>query len=133
MGSRWRGVVVAATDPSRLARWWAEVLGYRILTERHDVVEVGPGEEHPLISFCRVAVTPAGAGRVHLDLRVDDRDAELERLVNMGARLVEGSATGGRVALVDPEGNEFHLLPDAARAPAVPAVPADGVATAPSL
>jgi predicted enzyme related to lactoylglutathione lyase len=108
MGNRWRGVVVPAVDPARLSRWWAEVLGYRILDERHDEVDVGPGDGHPLISFAR-SEGAGGPGRVHLDLAVDDRDAELERLVNMGARPVE-QAADGRLVLVDPEGNEFSLL-----------------------
>jgi predicted enzyme related to lactoylglutathione lyase len=109
MGSRWRGVVVVATDPARLSRWWAEVLGYRILDERHDGIDVGPGEGSPLLTFAPATVAPPGPSRVHLDISVDDRDAELERLVDMGARPVEGGAAG-RVVLVDPEGNEFSLL-----------------------
>jgi len=40
MGSRWYAVVVAATDPARLARWWAEVLDYRIAYEKHDEVGI---------------------------------------------------------------------------------------------
>ncbi len=114
MGNRWRGVVVTATDPARLSRWWAEVLGYRILDERHDEVDVGPGDGHPLLSFAKASTDvdgrgPDGQSRLYLDLTVDDRDAELERLVNMGARPVERAADG-RVVLVDPEGNEFTLL-----------------------
>ena len=33
MSSRWTEVVVDAIDPARLGRWWAEVLGYRLLAE----------------------------------------------------------------------------------------------------
>jgi predicted enzyme related to lactoylglutathione lyase len=116
MGNRWRGVVVVATDPARLSRWWAEVLGYRILAERRDEVDVGPGEGLPQLSFSRATVALPGPSRIHLDISVDDRDAELERLVNMGARPVEGGA-GGRLVLVDPEGNEFSLLRTEASVP----------------
>jgi catechol-2,3-dioxygenase len=113
MGSRWRGVVVAASDPARLSRWWAEVLGYRILDEHSNEVAVGPAEGQPLLSFLRGPTDggsePNGSTKVHLDLRVDDPDAEVERLVNMGARTVPGG-TADRLVLADPEGNEFRLL-----------------------
>jgi hypothetical protein len=53
-----------------------------------------------------------GKNRLHLDLRPDDQEAEVERLVNMGARHVDvgqGEAAGW-VVLADPEGNEFCVL-----------------------
>ncbi len=41
MGSRWGTVVVDAVDPNRLARWWAEVLEYRLLSEAARRADVG--------------------------------------------------------------------------------------------
>lgn len=111
MGNRWQGVLVDAADPARLSRWWAEVLGYRILDEAADKVAVGPGGGHPVLVFARAGEGPLGRGRLHLDIGVSDRDAEVERLVNMGARHVE-SGPDGRLVLCDPEGNEFTLLRD---------------------
>jgi predicted enzyme related to lactoylglutathione lyase len=108
MGIQWRGVVVMAADPGRLSRWWAEVLGYEVLDECSDEVCVGPGEDQPVLSFSR-GRPGAGPVRIFLDVRVDDRDAELERLVDMGARLLDGGPEG-RLVLADPEGNEFSLL-----------------------
>jgi hypothetical protein len=109
MGNRWQGVQVNATDPARLSRWWAQVLGYRILHEAADTVAVGRGDGHPVLVFARAGAPPAGPGRLHLDIGVTDREAEVERLVNMGARQVE-SGPDGRLVLCDPEGNEFALL-----------------------
>jgi hypothetical protein len=46
-------------------------------------------------------------------LEPDDRDAEMERLLDMGARHVDvGQADGAaaRIVLADPEGNEFCIL-----------------------
>jgi hypothetical protein len=40
MPSRWEQIVVDAEDPARLARWWAEALGYRIVHEQPDEVEI---------------------------------------------------------------------------------------------
>jgi hypothetical protein len=54
-----------------------------------------------------------GSGRLQLDLRPDDSAAEVERLVNMGARPVDSGHDGG-VVLADPEGNEFRVLDAAA-------------------
>ena len=110
MGSRWYAVAVDATDPARLGRWWAEVLGFRILREAPDEVVVG-GDGAPMLHFTRAEQNPAGRNRLHLDLEPDDRDAEVERLVNMGARHVDlGQLEPGGVVLADPEGNEFRVL-----------------------
>lgn len=46
--------------------------------------------------------------RVHLDLRADDVDAEVQRLTGLGARL--SAAYEQHITLVDPEGNEFCML-----------------------
>ena len=40
MASRWEQVVVDAEDPARLARWWAAALGYQIVHEEPDEVEI---------------------------------------------------------------------------------------------
>ena len=115
MGIQWRGVVVMAADPVRLSRWWAQVLGYEVLDEYSDEVSVGPSVDQPVLSFSR-GQPGAGPVRIFIDVRVDDRDAELERLVDMGARLLDGGLDG-RLVLADPEGNEFSLV-RAATAPA---------------
>ncbi len=55
----------------------------------------------------------SGKNRLHLDLRADgDRDAELARLLALGARRVDvGQAPDvSWTVLADPEGNEFCLL-----------------------
>ena len=52
--------------------------------------------------------------RVHLDLTTgaDDRDAEIERLLRLGARWVNIGQTGDEswTVLADPEGNEFCVV-----------------------
>ncbi|MEU4694938.1 VOC family protein [Actinoplanes sp. NPDC023714] len=125
MPSRWEQVVVGAEDPPRLAGWWAEALGYVIVAESPDRVEIRrTPSELPALLF--VPVTGTGArtvrNRLHLDLRPDDHESEVERLVGMGARLVDpgrpdpgrpdpGRPDPGRIVLADPEGNEFCVLP----------------------
>lgn len=50
--------------------------------------------------------------RLHLDFRPDDQDAEVARLLALGARRVDVGQTGDEpwVVLADPEGNEFCVL-----------------------
>ena len=50
--------------------------------------------------------------RLHLDFRPDDQDAEVARLLALGARRVDVGQTGDEpwVVLADPEGNEFCIL-----------------------
>ena len=50
--------------------------------------------------------------RLHLDFRLDDQDAEVARLLALGARRVDVGQTGDEpwVVLADPEGNEFCIL-----------------------
>src|SRR3954453_2961063 len=108
MGSRWHAVVVDATDPARLARWWAEFLGLRILDEDDRDVIVGVASDvEPILYFSRNDdAVKTGKNRLHLDLSPDDRDGEVERLVNMGARRVDiGQGDRSWVVLADPEGN----------------------------
>ncbi|MFS8478792.1 MAG: VOC family protein [Micromonosporaceae bacterium] len=111
MGSRWYAVVVDATDPARLARWWAEVLDYRIASEGPEEVTISGGDAAPSLTFVPATETKAGKNRLHIDLNPDDQEAEVERLVNMGARRVDiGQGDVPWVVLADPEGNEFCVL-----------------------
>jgi len=48
--------------------------------------------------------------RLHLD-RPDDRDAEVERLLGLGAKRADvGKGEQSCVVLTDPQGNEFCML-----------------------
>ena len=49
--------------------------------------------------------------RIHLDFTPDDQDAEVSRLLALGARHVDiGQGEQSWVVLADPEGNEFCVL-----------------------
>ncbi|MDG4827553.1 VOC family protein [Asanoa sp. WMMD1127] len=113
MGNRWENLVVDARDPARLARWWAEALSYQITYEKPDEVEIRrTPDELPGLIFVPVPETKGVKNRLHIDLRPDDQEAEVERLVDMGARHVDiGQSPGaGWIVLADPEGNEFCVL-----------------------
>jgi predicted enzyme related to lactoylglutathione lyase len=112
MPSRWEQIVVDAEDPPRLARWWAEALGYVIVAEEPDEVEIRRSQDElPGILFGAVPDAKTVKNRLHIDLRPDDQEAEVERLVDMGARPVDiGQGSTPWVVLADPEGNEFCVL-----------------------
>jgi hypothetical protein len=49
--------------------------------------------------------------RIHLDFRPDDQQAEVNRVLGLGARHVDiGQDEESWVVLADPEGNEFCIL-----------------------
>jgi hypothetical protein len=105
--------VVDAVDPARLARWWAEVLDYHVLHEVSDEAHIGPDSSaRPSLVFIGVPEVKSGKNRLHLDLSPDDREAEVERLVDMGARHVDLGQPehASWTVLADPEGNEFCVL-----------------------
>ena len=64
--------------------------------------------------FGRVADPTPGKLRLHIDLSPTDRDqdAELQRLLDLGARPADVGQTGEESwhVLQDPEGNEFCVL-----------------------
>jgi len=113
MGSRLYSVAVDAADPARLARWWAEVLDFHIVDEDPDEVAIAPEKNaYPNLIFLSVPDEKTVKNRLHFDLNPDDQEAEVERLVDMGARRVDvGQGDDVTwVVLADPEGNEFCVL-----------------------
>jgi hypothetical protein len=119
MACRFTELVVDCHDPEALAAFWAAVLDYRVLSRDDDgAVEIGPeagfGGPAPTLVFGPVPEPTPGKLRMHIDLNATDRDqdAELERLLGLGATRADVGQTGeeGWHVLADPEGNEFCLL-----------------------
>lgn len=108
-------IVIDAHDLPGLAGFWAEVLGWRILSQRDREVVIGPDSTAPVgICFMPVTETKVVKNRLHLDLTTgpDERDSEIERIIALGAQRVDIGQTGEEswTVLADPEGNEFCLL-----------------------
>jgi hypothetical protein len=118
MSIRWQCIVVDCVDPVPLARWWADLLGWRITFEKPDEVVLEPPEGSPEdgvspdILFVQVPETKQIKNRLHLDLRPDDQAQEVARAEALGARRVDVGQddTVTWVVLADPEGNEFCIL-----------------------
>ncbi|MEQ4205364.1 VOC family protein [Actinopolymorpha sp. B9G3] len=111
-------LVIDSGEPAALARFWASALGWRVTYEDDAESVVEPPEDSGLVDvvpdllFVKVADDKRGKNRLHLDLRPADQDAEVERLLALGARRVDiGQAEARWVVLADPEGNELCVLP----------------------
>lgn len=101
-------VTVDTTDPVPLAQWWADQLGGEVKDPFDGfflIVSGGPVQ----MAFGKVDDPTPGKNRIHVDLMADDLDAEVDRLVEAGAGLVErrGDDSFRWVTLTDPDGNEF--------------------------
>ena len=107
-------VTIDARAPEALARWWAEALDYEIGGEAPGEMWIQPKSGAPGVTllFGEVTEDKTVKNRVHLDLRPDDRDAEVARLESMGAQRVDIGQTGEEtwIVLADPEGNELCVL-----------------------
>jgi predicted enzyme related to lactoylglutathione lyase len=109
-------VTVDCANAATLARFWAGVL------ER--AVDEGASEEYAAIgldagaasgpgwTFVRVPEAKGPKNRVHVDFAVADLDAEVERVVGLGARSLAQREEGAIrwTTMADPEGNEFCLI-----------------------
>ena len=115
MPLRLHHIVIDTHDLPGLARFWTQALGWRVLSERDQEIVIGPAENAPVgICFMPVTDVKTVKNRVHLDLTtsVVDRDAEISRLLTLGARRVDIGQTGQEswTVLADPEGNELCVV-----------------------
>lgn len=114
-------VTFDAEQPRRLGRFWSGVTGYTVADERDDFVRLRAPDERGVrqLLFIRVDDPTPGKNRVHVDLAAGEPDAEIARLLGLGASLVDDLVDGRPhwregngirwVVLRDPEGNEFCL------------------------
>ncbi|HEU5271230.1 MAG TPA: VOC family protein [Jatrophihabitans sp.] len=112
MPLEWEQVAIDAADPHALGRWWAEALGWVVVGEDDDELEIRPAPDRmPGLLFVTVPEAKAGKNRLHLDFRPADQDAEVQRLLALGAEPADvGQGDVSWVVLADPEGNEFCVL-----------------------
>lgn len=124
MTSKFTELSIDCADPAGLARFWCAVLGYEVQGEEDGVIQIGspavpegkarPGPVPPTLTFAPVPEGKAVKNRLHIDLNPTDgdRDDEVRRLLDLGARHADVGQTGEEswVCLADPEGNEFCVL-----------------------
>ena len=115
MPVRLHHIVIDTHDLPRLAQFWTQALGWKVLSERENEIVIGTDENAPLgVCFMPVTDRKIVKNRVHLDITTaaEDRDQEIERLLALGARRADIGQTGAEswTVLADPEGNEFCVI-----------------------
>jgi catechol 2,3-dioxygenase-like lactoylglutathione lyase family enzyme len=113
-------VAIGVRDVSRAAEFWCRALGYEVRQDGFggwSTVLVPRGGESGTKIALQSSVAPfEGHPRLHLDLHVADaaeQDAEVKRLVLLGAELVDWdsySEDPDFVVLADPDGNRFCIV-----------------------
>ena len=83
-----------------------------VTIDSHEEFEIRPtADSTPGMIFVPVEESKAAKNRMHPDFRPDNQQAEVERLLLMGARRADiGQGEQPWVVLLDPEGNEFCIL-----------------------
>src|ERR1700693_1744142 len=105
-------IVLDCAEPTRLVKFWREALEYRdhYTDAKLGVLVPNEGTASPLL-LQGVPEPKAGKNRMHLDIVVDDVEAEVHRLQALGARRIDEcvqSFGGARwVRMSDLEQNEF--------------------------
>ncbi len=116
-----------ATDPHRLAAFWAAALGYVAepgFDDPDGASIIDPDGAGPAIGFLRVPEAKTAKNRLHIDIRVGGQPpwdmARCESLIR--AKAAEPAAAGAtavreesygehldHIVMLDPEGNEFCI------------------------
>jgi predicted enzyme related to lactoylglutathione lyase len=110
---RLRYIRFACDHPAAVAAFWAALLGYATTSEGERVVASDPRGEGPALAFDRLAKSATIELPIHLDVNVPDREAEVQRVLELGGRIVEtktssaGDYSETLTVMRDPEGTGF--------------------------
>lgn len=114
-------VTVDCAEPEAVAHFWSAALGWEgpVVDPDGTIAVTAPADGGLYLEFVRVPEAKVVKNRLHLGCRagtLDDLDAEVERLLVLGASLAweedlpaEVAATYRNVVLRDVEGNELCL------------------------
>lgn len=93
--------------------FWTDVLGLEVVYESENYAylsKLSPGGPH--LAFQQVPEDKIVKNRLHLDIRVDDRDAFAAHVVKLGGQVLGEHQEGDYppwTIMADPEGNEFCI------------------------
>jgi predicted enzyme related to lactoylglutathione lyase len=104
-------ITIDCAEPRDLAEFWTKALNTEI-TQDHGgafLVLAPWGGGSIALALQKVPEEHAGKNRVHLDMHTDDRAGDVDRLVGLGATIVDEQTLPGLAwtVLADPAGNVF--------------------------
>lgn len=108
-------IVFDAADALSLAQFWAGVLERPVDPDGNPffatIGRTGDAKRHPVFMFLQTPDQPTEKNRLHVDLAAPDREAEVQRVVALGAsRVADLNEYGVEwTTLRDPEGNYFDI------------------------
>jgi predicted enzyme related to lactoylglutathione lyase len=117
----WWGVVLDAPDARSLARFYAEMLEWRVTVEEPDYAVIAPESGVAYLGFQTSPeyvppVWPPQDGRqqmmMHVDVEVDDLDAAVADAAALGARAADHQPQETVRVMLDPVGHPFCLYLD---------------------
>lgn len=108
VGRFWSAAIERPLDPGATSEFASVGFAQRRTREGWGKVEHA---DHPTWLFAKVPEPKASKNRVHLDLVAPNLEAEIARLVELGAtRIADRKEYGYKWTLMtDPEGNEFDI------------------------
>jgi catechol 2,3-dioxygenase-like lactoylglutathione lyase family enzyme len=121
LSGMWWGAAIEAPDPSALARFYSDLLGWPIGHEEPGTAIVAPPQGSVYLVFQQAEdyqppVWPPVDGRqrpmMHLDFQVGDLDAAVDDAVALGASLATAQPRENVKVLFDPAGHPFCLCLD---------------------
>ncbi|GAA2746337.1 VOC family protein [Kitasatospora cinereorecta] len=117
----WWGTTVEAPDPSALARFYADLLGWPVGHEEPGTAVVAASPHGPFLVFQRAdgyrpPVWPPVDGQqrpmMHFDFQVADLDEAVTEALTLGATLADHQPQDHVRVLLDPAGHPFCLCLD---------------------
>jgi hypothetical protein len=120
MTNRLFAVTFDCADAAELGGFWAQALGQDLDPGAgKEFASIGlqdPGRTEPRWCFAQVPEGKSAKNRMHPDLITGDLEAEVGRLIGLGASLKDDIKTGSMrwTTLLDPEGNEFDVIGESA-------------------
>lgn len=105
-------ITIDTDNPQRLAEWWSTALGISIANDYGQIVQLGTSPNLPPFQFQKIADVPTQRNRVHFDLKTEDLEGETQRLVKLGASILNKIELPQirYTSLADPDGNIFDLI-----------------------
>ena len=103
---------LACDGSQTVGYFWSEALGWPLVWDQDEETAIQSPNGGTKITWGGPPLMPDPGKDLHFDLAPDDdQQAEVERLLSLGAKRLDSVHGGdGAVLLADPDGNEFRVL-----------------------